>query len=121
MNHILRRSEHMEMSADSEDWISGWLNPLRHTVHFGLAAKPACAVHRDLLERLLDQTQYALPGCTAGLEAFRTFLHHVLYNFPSSSQLSLSEWLGCPRFRDFPVSHTIFSNNVWFRSMRCTP
>lgn len=67
MNHILQRSEHIEMNADSEDWISDWLDPLRHAVHLGLDAKPACALHRDVLERLLNHTQCALSGCTAGL------------------------------------------------------
>lgn len=51
MQCIIKRCQHVERTVDSEEWIPGWLDPLRHAVNFVLSAKPAHAPHPELIER----------------------------------------------------------------------
>lgn len=80
------------MTVDFEDWIPSSLNRLRRAVQVALSLK-SHAPHRDLLERVLDQTQSALSNDIPGREAFRTLLREIVYHMSFDSQIGISERL----------------------------
>lgn len=99
MTPTLKCFQHIEMAVDSEDWIPSWLGPLQRVVQVALSVK-SYAAHRDLLERLLDQTQSAMSNGTQNCEAFHILLREIVYHmtlFPGWSFLTITHVSSCLR------------------------
>ena len=97
MQNILKRCQHVDMTIQSNGWISGWLDALRNAVNLAVGVEKH-APHRDLLVGLLDQTQIALNDGMPGREAFEAFLSNITLRLKSGAEISLRE-----RLRTFHV------------------